>query len=86
MKGVHCASIAYYIRKSWQIFTVHLLNVSYLYRSKRRFIWTPVLEQVHMRVRVNNLLPAVNPVHTGRTGKNRWWYATSLLLGIGPFD
>lgn len=85
MKGALCASSAYYIRRRRQIFTVNLLNLSYGYRSKRPFNRTPVLEQVHTRVRVNNLQPAVYPVHIGRTDKNQRWYATCLLLGIGPF-
>lgn len=84
MKGALCARIVYYIRRRQQIFTVDLLNLSYGYRSKGTFNWTPVLEQVHIHVKVSNLLPAVYPVHIGRTGKNRWWYATSLLLVLDP--
>lgn len=41
MKGALCASVAYYISRRRQIFTVNLVNLSYAYRAKRPFIWAP---------------------------------------------
>lgn len=60
MKGALCASIAYYISRRRQIFTVNLVNLSCGYRAKKGPLFRlHVLEQKHLRVRVNGLLPCI---------------------------